>query len=141
MARIERYDAAADPKRRKDIKDALEAGAFKPAAASRLLRQLHGLSQVDLAAMLGVNLKVIRALESGVGNPGFASVEKLAEAFGLDVVFIKKGAAELLDVAAREKEKARSRASDAAALAGGRVSERELNHKNALKLRRADLKG
>jgi transcriptional regulator with XRE-family HTH domain len=55
-----------------------------------LLRQLHGLSQADLAAMLGVNLKVIKALESGKGNPGFASIERIAQAFGLGVVFVKK---------------------------------------------------
>jgi DNA-binding phage protein len=33
---------------------------------------------------------VIKALESGKGNPGFASIEKIAEAFGLAVVFVKK---------------------------------------------------
>ena len=82
--------AAADPKRREDLKAALHAGAFRPGAACRLLRQLHGLSQADLAAMLGVNLKVIKALESGKGNPGFASIEKIAQAFGLAVVFVKK---------------------------------------------------
>jgi transcriptional regulator with XRE-family HTH domain len=141
MARIERYDAKADLKRREDIKAALEAGAFKPGAACRLLRKLHGLSQADLAAMLGVNLKVIRSIESGLGNPSFASVEKLGDAFGLDMVFIKKGAAaELLDVAARIQEKARSRAADARALAIGFVSESELNKKNALRVGRADIK-
>ena len=80
---------ATDPKRREDLQVALEAGAFRVGAGCRLLRQLHELSQADLAAMLGVNLKVIKALESGNGNPGFASIEKIAEAFGLAVVFVK----------------------------------------------------
>jgi transcriptional regulator with XRE-family HTH domain len=97
MARIDKLEAA-DPKRREDLKAALEVGAFRPGAGCRLLRQLHGLSQADLAAMLGVNLKVIKALESGNGNPGFASIEKIAEAFGLAVVFVKKDiVAEILD--------------------------------------------
>ena len=55
MARIDKLEAA-DPKRREDLKAALEAGAFRLGAGCRLLRQLHGLSQADLAAMQGVNL-------------------------------------------------------------------------------------
>jgi transcriptional regulator with XRE-family HTH domain len=101
MARIDKLGAA-DPNRRDDLKAALEAGAFRPGAGCRLLRQLHGLSQADLAAMLGVNLKVIKAVESGNGNPGFASIEKIAEAFGLAVVFVKKDSlAEILAGEAR----------------------------------------
>jgi transcriptional regulator with XRE-family HTH domain len=134
MARIDKLEAA-DPKRREDLKVALEAGAFRLGAGCRLLRQLHGLSQADLAAMLGVNLKVIKALESGKGNPGLASIEKIAEAFGLAVVFVKKDTvAEILDGEARAREKARSREADVEALAAGRLSEHELNAKNALKV-------
>jgi transcriptional regulator with XRE-family HTH domain len=104
MARIDKVEAA-DPKRREDLTAALEAGAFRPGAGCRLLRQLNGLSQADLAAMLGMNLKVIKALESGNGNPGFASIEKIAEAFGLAVVFVKKDTvAEILDGEARSGE-------------------------------------
>ena len=55
--------------------------------------------------MLGVNLKVIKALESGHGNPGFASIEKIAEA-----------------------------------LAAGKLSEQQLNTRNALKIGRIGLK-
>jgi transcriptional regulator with XRE-family HTH domain len=107
-------------------------------AGCRLLRQLHGLSQVDLAAMLGVNLKVIKALESGNGNPGLASIEKIAEAFGLAVVFVKKDTvAEIFDGEARAREKARSREADVEVLAAGKLSEQQLNAKNALKIGRA----
>ena len=134
MARIDKLEAA-DPKRREDLKAALDAGAFRLGAGCRLLRQLHGLSQADLAAMLGVNIKVIKALESGNGNPGFASIEKIAEAFGLAVVFVKKDTvAEILDGEARAREKARSREADAVALAAGKLSEEQLNAKNALKI-------
>jgi transcriptional regulator with XRE-family HTH domain len=136
MARIDKLEAA-DPKRREDLKTALDAGAFRLGAGCRLLRQLHGLSQADLAAMLGVNLKVIKALESGNGNPGFASIEKIAEAFGLAVVFVKKDTvAEILDGEARAREKARSREADAVALAAGKLSEQQLNAKNALNIER-----
>ena len=87
--------------------------------------------------MLGVNLKVIKALESGKGNPGFASIEKIAEMFGLAVVFVKKDSvAEILDGEARAQEKARSREADAVALAAGKLSEQQLNAKNALKIER-----
>jgi transcriptional regulator with XRE-family HTH domain len=54
-----------------------------------------------------------RRRESGNGNPGFASIEKIAEAFGLAVVFVKKDTvAEILDGEARAREKARSREAD-----------------------------
>ena len=140
MARINKLEAA-DPKRREDLKAALDAGAFRPRAGCRLLRQLHGLSQADLAAMLGVNIKVIKALESGNGNPGFASIEKIAEAFGLAVVFVKKDTvAEIMDGEARARKKARGREADAKALATGLFSEQQLNAKNALKIERVGLK-
>jgi transcriptional regulator with XRE-family HTH domain len=140
MARMDKL-ATADPKRREDLKAALEAGAFRAGPSCRLLRQLHGLSQADLAAMLGVNLKVIKALESGNGNPAFASIEKIAEAFGLAVVFVKKDTvAEILDGEVRAREKARSREADAVALATGKLSEQQLNAKNALKIRRMGFK-
>jgi transcriptional regulator with XRE-family HTH domain len=87
--------------------------------------------------MLGVNLKVIKAIESGTGNPGFASIEKIAEAFGLAVVFVRKDTvAEILDGEARVREKARSREADAVALAAGKVSGQQLNARNALKIER-----
>ena len=91
--------------------------------------------------MLGLNLKVIKALESGKGNPGFASIEKIAEAFGLAVVFVKKDTvAEILDGEVRAREKARSREADAVAFAAGKLSEQQLNAKNALKIRRMGFK-
>src|ERR1700693_814125 len=140
MARIDKLEAT-DPKRREDLKAALDTGAFRLGAGCRLLRQLHGLSQADLAAMLGVNLKVIKALESGNGNPGLASIEKIAETFGLAVVFVKKDTvAEILDGKARAQEKPQSGEADAEALAAGRLSENELNTKNALKIRRMEFK-
>jgi transcriptional regulator with XRE-family HTH domain len=122
MARIDKLEAA-EPKRRENLKAALEAGAFRLGAGCRLLRQLHGLSQADLAAMLGVNLKVIKALESGNGNPGLISIEKIAEAFGLAVVFVKK------DTVA-----------EAVALAAGKLSEQQINAKNAPKIGRMGFK-
>jgi hypothetical protein len=48
--------------------------------------------------------------------------------------------AEILDGKARAREKARSREADAEALAAGRLSEHELNTKNALKFRRMEFK-
>ncbi len=91
--------------------------------------------------MLAVNVKVIKSLESGNGNPGFASIEKIAEAFGLAVVFVKKdNVAEILDGEARTQEKARSREADAEAFAAGLLSEQDINAKNALKIRRNEFK-
>jgi len=82
MAQIDKLEAV-DPKRREDLKAALDAGAFRLGPGCRLLRQLHGLSQADLAAMLGVNLKVIKAIESGNGNPGSHRSRRLPRRSGL----------------------------------------------------------
>ncbi len=140
MARIDKVEAA-DPKRREDLKAALDAGAFRLGAGCRLLRRIHGLSQADLAAMLGVNLKVIKALESGKGNPGLASIDKIAEAFGLAVVFVKKDTvAEILDGKARTREKARSREADAVALAAGTSPSNSSMPRTHLKLGAWDLR-
>jgi transcriptional regulator with XRE-family HTH domain len=85
-----------------DLADALRAalanGAFVPADASRVIRALEGLSQDAFAARLGINAKVIKALESGRGNPRYDSLAKIADAAGLRVAFVKaSGVVELLD--------------------------------------------
>jgi hypothetical protein len=48
----------------------------------------------------------------------------------------KDTVAEILDGAARVREKARSREADAVALAAGKLSEQQINAKNALKIER-----
>jgi transcriptional regulator with XRE-family HTH domain len=122
-----------------DLADALRAalanGAFAQAEASRVIRALDGLSQHAFAARLGISVKVIKALESGSGSPGYDSLAKIADAAGLRVAFVKaSGVVELLDPDARAPNKRRRRLADSEALLAGKVSARDLHERNALKV-------
>lgn len=117
------------------LRAALDRGAFAPAEASRVIRALEGYSQEAFAAHLGVNVKVIKALESGSGNPRYDSLEKIAQAFGLRVAFVQPAAAVgLLDPDARADDERRRRLADVEALASGKVSLRALHERNALEV-------
>ena len=74
------------------LRAALANGAFAPADASRAIRALEGLSQNAFAARLGINAKVIKALESGSGNARYDSLAKIADAAGLRVAFVSRTA-------------------------------------------------
>jgi transcriptional regulator with XRE-family HTH domain len=117
------------------LRTALANGAFVPADASRVMRALEGLSQDAFAARLGINVKVIKALESGRGNPRYQSLVKIADAVGLRVAFVKaSGVVGLLDPDARAADKRRGRLANSEALQAGRVSARALHERNALKV-------
>jgi transcriptional regulator with XRE-family HTH domain len=115
------------------LRTALANGAFAPADASRAIRALEGLSRDAFAARLGISAKVIKALESGGGNPRYDSLAKIADAAGLRVAFVKaSGVVELLDPDARAADKRRRRLADSEALQAGKVSARVLHERNAL---------
>lgn len=117
------------------LRSALAHGAFAPAEASRVIRALEGLSQDAFAARLGINAKVIKALESGSGNPRYDSLVRIADAVGLRVAFVKaSGAVELLDPDARAADERRRRLADNEALQAGNISARALHDRNALKV-------
>lgn len=124
-----------DAEQAQALRMALERGAFSPADASRVLRALGGHSQAEFAAEVGLNLKVIRSLESGSGNPRFDSLQKIAAAFGLRVAFVKPSLSiELMDPDARAADERRRREADAEALQVGRISAHDLHRRNALQV-------
>ena len=128
-----------DPEIAKALQSALERGSFAPSKACRVVRALQGHSQDDFASRLGVNVKVIKALESGKGNPRFDSLEKIAAGMGLCVAFVKPSVTvDLFDPAERAREERRRRIADAQALAIGQASERELHQRNALRVDNVD---
>jgi len=117
------------------LKSALEAGAFSPGKACRVLRALNCSSQEDFAVRLGMNVKVIKALEAGRGNPRYDSLEKIASAVGLRVAFVKRRTElELLDTKGRAADERDRRIASSEAVAAGRVSERRLHERNALRV-------
>ena len=50
-------------------------------------RKTLKLSQNDLAEMSGVSLASIKNIARGVGNPSLATIEKIMDVIGMDIVF------------------------------------------------------
>ena len=55
--------------------------------AIKTRRKTLSLSQNDLAEMAEVSLATVKNIERGAGNPSFATIEKLLEVLGLEIVF------------------------------------------------------
>jgi transcriptional regulator with XRE-family HTH domain len=54
-------------------------------------RESLQVTQETLAELAGVGLRTLKELESGTGNPTLATLNKLADVLGLEIVFqIKK---------------------------------------------------
>lgn len=50
-------------------------------------REKFGLSQLDLAEMAGVSLASVKDIERGRGNPTIATVQKILEVIGMEIVY------------------------------------------------------
>ena len=50
-------------------------------------RKNLGLSQNDLAEMSGVSLASIKNIERGKGNPSFATIGKILDIIGIEILF------------------------------------------------------
>ncbi|CAN5878974.1 hypothetical protein BH24BAC1_BH24BAC1_27010 [soil metagenome] len=48
-------------------------------------RSMLRLTQEDLAALAGVALRTLKAIEVGQGNPSLATLQKIAEVLGMEV--------------------------------------------------------
>ncbi len=118
---------------RRALRNALEGGSFALADACRAIRAVEGVSQAALAARVGVDVKVVKSLESGRGNPRLSSLERIADSAGLRVAFVRrKEAVGLLDPAQRAADEHRYRVADAEAVESGRMSVRERDADNAM---------
>ncbi|MEX1273578.1 MAG: helix-turn-helix transcriptional regulator [Gammaproteobacteria bacterium] len=118
---------------RRALSNALARGSLALPDACRAIRALEGLSQAALAARLGVDVKVIKGLEAGQGNPRLSSLERLADAFGLKVALVRPSAeVGLLDPAQRAADEYAYRVADAEAVESGRMSVRERDADNAM---------
>jgi len=56
----------------------------------RLLRREKGMSQAQLASMIGVNKSYLSRLEDRQGNPTLHTLEKLGRALNVDLVTLLK---------------------------------------------------
>lgn len=46
-----------------------------------------GISQQDLAELSGISLATIKNIERGAGNPSFATVNKILDVLGIEILF------------------------------------------------------
>ena len=49
------------------------------------LRHVHGITQAQLAEKIGVTVEFISLMERGINSPSFDTLEKLANAIGVEV--------------------------------------------------------
>ena len=50
-------------------------------------RKTLSLSQQDLAEMAGLGLSTVKDIERGLGNPSLATISKILEVLGMEMVF------------------------------------------------------
>ena len=74
---------------RETIADRLAAGELTLGEAVKLMRLAVGMTQAHYAKMVGVDIRVLIAVEKGQGNPRLDSLEKIARPYGLAVSLIK----------------------------------------------------
>lgn len=65
----------------------LIAGELSLTMASKRMRELTNLGQDDFAKLIGVAPRTFKDFEAKKGNPTLTTLEKIAEPFGLQVVF------------------------------------------------------
>ena len=49
-------------------------------------RAVLGLTQQDLADYTGLSVRIIKAIETGRGNPSLRTLEKIADILGVEIV-------------------------------------------------------
>jgi len=75
---------------RENIADQLAAGEVSLGDAVRLMRLAVGMTQAQYAQLVGVDIRVLAAVEKGRGNPRLDTLEKLASPYGLRVSFTRR---------------------------------------------------
>lgn len=69
----------------------LEAGRLTLGQATRRMRKIVGLTQVDYAAkVLKIYPRVLMEIENDRGNPTLDTLKKIAQQFGLKVAFVRE---------------------------------------------------
>lgn len=129
MNRAKMQPSVPDP-----VRALLDEGRLSLPDACRAIRVLDGVSQDEFARRIGVNRKVVKALEAGRGNPRRESLERIARAAGLRIAFVvDRPAVGFMDSRKRVAEERSRREADANAIRGG-VAASEVYRRNAMSL-------
>lgn len=86
--RIKIIDRAKDRETREQLYRDLAAGTLSLGQAVKGMRRLSRLTQPEFAAHRGISLDALRQIESDRGNPTVATLNKIAQIFGLHVGFV-----------------------------------------------------
>lgn len=66
----------------------LAAGLIEIGEAVRRMRHISGLTQPEFARHRGISVQALRQIESGQANPTVATLNAIAEIFGLKTGFV-----------------------------------------------------
>lgn len=70
--------------------DDIENNRLTLAEATRIMRKISGMTQLEYAKLLKISPRILIDIENNHGNPRLSTLNKLAAPFGLGVSFIKQ---------------------------------------------------
>lgn len=88
--RLKPADRDAERKRMDEFFLKFSEGQVSLAEAVREMRRISRLTQPEFAKHRKVSLGTLRQIESGDADPKVATLNKIADVFGLEVGFVKK---------------------------------------------------
>lgn len=88
--KVRKLSAEERRKVRETLADRLAAGELSIGESVRLMRLATGMTQIQYAKLVGIDLRVLAAVERGEGNPRLDTLEKLARPYGLMVSFVRR---------------------------------------------------
>jgi len=72
------------------LTDDIENSRLTLAEATRAMRKISGMTQLEYAQLLKISPRILIDIENSHGNPRLTTLNKLAGPFGLEVSFIKQ---------------------------------------------------
>lgn len=72
----------------RELRRDLASGRVEIGDAVRRMRHISGLTQPDFARHRGISVQALRQIESGKANPTVATLNNIAEIFGLKTGFV-----------------------------------------------------
>lgn len=123
-----------DPHLIEQLLQELQRGSMSWADSCRFLRASLGMTQQEFAAKTGVAIKIVKELESEGGNPTLASLNRIAESFGMKVGFVKpSGRSVSIGTDAIVRERRDERLASLRDLKRGKTTLKELHAKNSIR--------
>lgn len=87
--RRQKPDPVAEAALRRQFYDRVLAGTLGVGEAVRQMRRISRLTQPEFARNRGISVQALRQIEAGTGNPTVATLNKIADVFGLEVGFVR----------------------------------------------------